>query len=459
VPVIESTPAPKPAAEAKDVAGPKAEKASDKLASTETSDWHKSWGKAEDRKTDDAKHESHMPPKEDLPQAAQDPNDPLKDPAIFSPYDRKDKDLAKDSKSDEDSKTGKADDKKSDDKKSDEKAEDKKSDVAKDKDKDAKKDKEESAKKAPAHPFAQRLKELIVVKPTEKKDEAGKKEAESASGAKPVTPGQPIFVMTPNGQLVPMNPEAAQQPNIAAAATAAMETDPSNAFTVVRRAPRQSQPVAPDGMGNAFTGSNSNNSQAVMPAYQQVPVNPMYQQMGQQMSYQPMAPMAPMAPMGQPMMPNGYPAMQRPMMYPAPSNLPPAMDRGPIQPVGKASVSSQSNNTQQMLLVLRSSLYPSHREWAADQLGKLDSKSNPIVVELMAQAARNDLAPTVRAACVRNLCKMHASTPAVAEALTHLQQSDENAGVRDEAGRALSQLHLASAPPAVAPVIQPAGLK
>jgi hypothetical protein len=104
-------------------------------------------------------------------------------------------------------------------------------------------------------------------------------------------------------------------------------------------------------------------------------------------------------------------------------------------------------------------MYPSHREWAADQLGKLDSRSNPIVVELVAQAAKNDLAASVRSACVRNLCKMNASTPVVAETLAAMQQSDENPGVRDEAARALSELHIARQPAPGAPAVQPAGLR
>jgi hypothetical protein len=165
-------------------------------------------------------------------------------------------------------------------------------------------------------------------------------------------------------------------------------------------------------------------------------------------------------PTGPMQQPYGYSGMNRPVMYNAPmdrGNAPNGMDRGPVVPAGHTTVSSRPD-TQQLLLVLRSSMYPSHREWAADQLGKLDSRSNPIVVELMAQAAKNDLAASVRSACVRNLSKMNANTPVVAETLAAMQ-SDENPAVRDEVARAMSELRIAKQPAATTPAVQPAGLR
>jgi hypothetical protein len=424
-------------------------------------DWHLSWAKPGDKKEaakkadPSAPYESHMPEKEDLPQAAKGTSDPINDPAPFSPYDLKDK--YKDVKDVDADKNDAKDTDKKDDK--DSPAGEKKSDA--DKDRDQKKDAVEADKK-PAHPLLQRFKDMITIHPGDKKNEA--RQEVSAED----NPEQHYFMLTPNGQLVPVDAEAAHASQISAATTAALETDPSNAFTAVKRAPVQAQ-NDPGVMGNAFTGG----AQPAMQAYRQMGMPPGYPPMPYQ---QPMGqlpnaygyagqPMGQMPqpygyagqPMGQMPQPYGYPGMSQPMMYHPP------MDRGNVPsgavvPAGHTTVSSRPD-TQQLLLVLRSSLYPSHRELAADQLGKLDARSNPIVVELMAQAAKNDPAASVRSACVRNLCQMNASTPVVAETFIAMQQSDENPAVREAVARAMSELHIARQPAPSAPAVQPAGLR
>jgi hypothetical protein len=111
----------------------------------------------------------------------------------------------------------------------------------------------------------------------------------------------------------------------------------------------------------------------------------------------------------------------------------------------------------QRLLVLRSSQFPSNREWAADQLSHVEWRSNPVIVEMLLQSARNDPAPTVREACVRNLGKMNANTPSVVDGLTGLQK-DENGGVRSEVTRTLSKFQTAAQPAARSP-IQPVSMR
>jgi hypothetical protein len=95
--------------------------------------------------------------------------------------------------------------------------------------------------------------------------------------------------------------------------------------------------------------------------------------------------------------------------------------------------------SQELLMTLRTSLYPSQREWAADRLTACDWHSEPQVVEGLARTARVDPAPLVRAGCLRALARMHATCePAIAVARE--LRSDGDPRVRQEAEQTLGVL-------------------
>jgi hypothetical protein len=95
-----------------------------------------------------------------------------------------------------------------------------------------------------------------------------------------------------------------------------------------------------------------------------------------------------------------------------------------------------------LLLVLRSSLYPSQREWAADRLTGCDWRANPQMVEELAAAARSDAAPLVRVGCLRALAKLHCTGPAALAAAFDLR-NDSDSRVRQEAEQTLAALQMA----------------
>jgi hypothetical protein len=76
---------------------------------------------------------------------------------------------------------------------------------------------------------------------------------------------------------------------------------------------------------------------------------------------------------------------------------------------------------------------------------------SPQIVNAMVTAAREDPAPTVRAACVRCLCRMNVATDLVAETLRGLK-NDPDAGVRQAAEETLARMS-----PAQPSAIQPVG--
>jgi len=110
----------------------------------------------------------------------------------------------------------------------------------------------------------------------------------------------------------------------------------------------------------------------------------------------------------------------------------------------------------QLLITLRDSMYPSQREWAADQLIAGEGRNNPQVMQALVTGAREDPAPTVRAGCVRCLVKMKAADPGTVATLMALK-SDHDIRVRHEAEEALLVLApgLAS-PPMSAGTVMPA---
>ena len=92
-----------------------------------------------------------------------------------------------------------------------------------------------------------------------------------------------------------------------------------------------------------------------------------------------------------------------------------------------------------MVAVLRESLYPSQREDAAEQLGALDWRIQPEILNILVERAREDPAPTVRAECVRSLSRLKANTLPVVETVKRLQ-SDDDPRVRHEADEAYANL-------------------
>jgi hypothetical protein len=107
--------------------------------------------------------------------------------------------------------------------------------------------------------------------------------------------------------------------------------------------------------------------------------------------------------------------------------------------------------TSQLMLVLRNSAYPFQREWAVNELSKVDWRGNPEVVQALLSAAQRDSAPMVRVACVKAIVTMKVDTVPVAMTLQSLK-ADTDPRVQRESIAALSQMHAVetvSATPAV----------
>lgn len=85
--------------------------------------------------------------------------------------------------------------------------------------------------------------------------------------------------------------------------------------------------------------------------------------------------------------------------------VPPATER--VTPPGPTSV-------PQLAGVLKESMYPSQREWAAMRLADYNGHTQPAAVEALTRAAREDPAAIVRAACVRSLARMGVTTQVAA---------------------------------------------
>jgi hypothetical protein len=151
-----------------------------------------------------------------------------------------------------------------------------------------------------------------------------------------------------------------------------------------------------------------------------------------------------------PAMPYGYPYGQPGPGVPYAN---PAMDR-PGLPVSFPTATGTSPETvQQMVGILRTSLYPSQREWSADYLAKLDWRAHPQVLPALLAAAKEDPAPTVRAACTLCLGRMSVNPELVSGTLQGLK-ADPDAGVRQAAEETLAHFTPAAGP-APTPAIQP----
>jgi hypothetical protein len=93
----------------------------------------------------------------------------------------------------------------------------------------------------------------------------------------------------------------------------------------------------------------------------------------------------------------------------------------------------------QLLAMMQDSLYPSQREWAAENLATYDWRTHPEIVQALVTSAGKDPAVTMRTCCVRTLAKMNINTMPVITALQGLK-SDGDPRVRQAAEDALGSL-------------------
>lgn len=92
----------------------------------------------------------------------------------------------------------------------------------------------------------------------------------------------------------------------------------------------------------------------------------------------------------------------------------------------------------EQLVVLKTSLHPSQREFAAEQLGQISLRGNSEVIQTLFHGVKNDPAPTVRAACIRSLTRMKIHTIETMD-LFRGMKTDQDPRVRLEADKALIQ--------------------
>jgi hypothetical protein len=104
--------------------------------------------------------------------------------------------------------------------------------------------------------------------------------------------------------------------------------------------------------------------------------------------------------------------------------------------VEEAAPKSAAAEVSHHRAILQNAFYPSERERAAMALATMDWHANPSVLAALTQAAREDPAATVRAACVRRLVMMNARTESVLATLRTLK-NDKDEQVRQEADAAL----------------------
>jgi hypothetical protein len=150
-----------------------------------------------------------------------------------------------------------------------------------------------------------------------------------------------------------------------------------------------------------------------------------------------------------------YPPGMVPAAYPPTPAMPPAQPAAPAPGIRPASYevaaaghprpsapglpSGGTSSLTESLATLRDSLYPSQREWAANALASYDWRTHPDAVHGLLLGAREDPAPSVRAACVRALARMKADSAPVVSALQAMQ-NDGDPRVLHEVESALATL-------------------
>jgi hypothetical protein len=145
------------------------------------------------------------------------------------------------------------------------------------------------------------------------------------------------------------------------------------------------------------------------------------------------------APAGYPGVPQGgyVPTAQVPTA--APNYQPVRYQQAAPPPGPQAGGLPEGASTPQLLGMLKDSLYPSQREWAAECLSRQNWRSQPLVLDALVVAAREDPAAAVRAGCVRALGKMKANTLPVVQAVQSLA-SDRDPRVRHEVEETLAAI-------------------
>jgi hypothetical protein len=96
-------------------------------------------------------------------------------------------------------------------------------------------------------------------------------------------------------------------------------------------------------------------------------------------------------------------------------------------------------NHRQMLALLKDSMYPEQRAWAADNMANFDWHISPEIAEGLIATARKDTVTAVRVASIRCLVKMNINTPEALAALEALKTDGDN-WVCAEADKALTKL-------------------
>jgi hypothetical protein len=223
---------------------------------------------------------------------------------------------------------------------------------------------------------------------------------------------------------------------------------PPQAANAFSPPPQADQPAMPSGaFGNVPQGYPAGGMPGMMPAGYAGYGRPgmMPPAMGR-----PMAPPMPGPGMNQAMyQPNammGQPV--RPAAYLPPAGPAQAPMAGAPAPHQEAMPSlSSTMSPAEAQATLRDSLYPSQREWAAGRLGGLDWRTNGDAVQALVVAARQDPAPSVRAACVRTLAHMRVNTVPVVRAIQALK-ADGDPRVLHEVEEALAVLAPESSAPA-----------
>jgi hypothetical protein len=135
-----------------------------------------------------------------------------------------------------------------------------------------------------------------------------------------------------------------------------------------------------------------------------------------------------------------------------------AMDRrGPAAGIS-AVHSAAADAIAEMANVLKTSSYPSQREWAANNLASFDWHTHPQVVQALLAAAKGDSVAMVRAASVYSLARMGANGEPVLALLRQLK-SDTDPRVRHEADQGLIRLGSAPRPGTEQNAVQPVSAK
>jgi hypothetical protein len=271
--------------------------------------------------------------------------------------------------------------------------------------------------------------------------------ADGAPGASMPMP-VPVIVIPPVRNQQAVRPAKPQMQVAQQTAPPIPRSEIENAFTEIepvkggKRSRSQAQPAVENEDVNAFYTPPENVPDGEltrnMYAWQ-------YQAVGQYPGYG-------YAPSGMGMFPYGFNqaaaygarpqmAMARPpmVMVPGPVYADVPM-QGPISEARAAQRPAKEPNVDvpHLLTLLKSALYPSHREWAADNLAVLDWHKHPQVVEALMKAAKEDPAATVRTGCIRGLGTMNVNNPAVVAMLEGLK-SDTSPQVVQEANRVLTQ--------------------